>query len=201
LSEINGESTMKHHNLRLNNRGVSPVIAVILMVAITVVMSGLLWAMLNINTAEPKAVNLTATPQEKINYWKLTITAVSKNNFNIEDVEFNMIDKDGVLIYRTLPVNSNPTEFDSGLSKVYAMSNNGTVLDSTTGNPVDASSSFEDYKYCYIAFVDIDADQRVNEGDTIYVFKDYNNDGNIDILPIYKFRIFIDNEIAFDTKL
>ena len=192
---------MIYQNIRCNHKGVSPVIAVILMVAITVVMSGLLWAMLQINTAEPKAVNISASHIEKENSWKFSITAVSKNNLYIEDLQFRVVDKDGALLYQIRSFNVNPPIFQKGLSTIYAITLNATVLDSSTNNPVNVNSSISDYINCYVTYIDTDSDGKVNEADTIYLFKDYDNDGTNDILPIYKFQILIDNEMAFEAKV
>jgi flagellin-like protein len=192
---------MRNNKYKVNNRGVSPVIAVILMVAITVVLSGLLWAMLQVNPAQPKAVNLSASLTDKQYGYQITITAVSQKNFNANDMEIQMMTNEGTMDYSLRLIDSSPAPFYKGLSLVYALTVNSTVLDINTGNPVDGSTSFDDYTGCAIVFVDEDADNKVNTGDTIYVYNDYNNDGINDILPTYSLRILIDGELALTRKL
>jgi hypothetical protein len=98
-------------------------------------------------------------------------------------------------------IDTSPAPFYKGLSLIYALTVNSTVLDSNTGNPVDSSTNFDDYTGCAIIFVDEDADKKVNTGDTIYIFNDYDSDGNNDILPTYSLRILIDGELALTRSL
>jgi hypothetical protein len=105
------------------------------------------------------------------------------------------------MVYSLRLIDTSPAPFYKGLSMVYPLTVNSTVLDSNTGNPVDGSTSFNDYTGCAIVFIDEDADNKVNTGDTIYIYNDYNNDGTNDILPTYSLRILIDNELALSRKL
>lgn len=192
---------MRKRSLRFDHLGVSPVIAVILMVAITVVLSGLLWAMLQMQTAEPKAINISATPKEELFGWRVTITGVSKYSLNVDDLMVKMVDRDGALIYQVSRFDAKPAPFMKGLSKIYAMTlNTSAVQDSTTSSDVDGNSDFKDYTGCYIAYVDEDADNKVNEGDKFYVYKDYNGDGNDDILIHSKFKIYIEGELGLSKE-
>jgi flagellin-like protein len=196
-----GESGMKRRIVRFNHLGVSPVIAVILMVAITVVLSGLLWAMLQMQTAEPKAINISATHKEELFAWRITITGVSLYSLNVDDLVIKMVDRDGALTYQLSKLDAKPAPFMKGLSKIYAMTlNTSSVQDSTTGTDVDGNSAFKDYVGCYVAFVDEDGDNKVNEGDKFYVYKDYNGDGNEDISFHVKFKIYIEDELALSRE-
>ncbi len=196
-----GESEMRYISRELNLRAVSPVIGVILMVAITVVLAGLLWAMIQFNPAETNSVYITATAVDKSFGWEVTVTGISQNSFDIEDLKVQMIDRENVMIYQLTPRNCNPLPFLNGLSKIYPMTLNSTVLDSTTTNVIDENSQMDDYMGCYIAYIDEDADNKVNEGDVFIIYKDFTNDGNNDIFPSFKFRIIIDDDLAMSRIL
>jgi len=185
-----------------DEKGVSPVIAVILMVAITVVLAGVLWAMLQ-GLGDTKTPNerLTAIVSEKSFGWQVTISSGSSNDLNLEDIEFQLITDEGPTEYRVTINNANPGKFIDGESVVYAMTKGTAVIDNQTSNQVNEDSRFEDYEGCYIAYIDQNADTKVTSGDTIYVYKDYDNDGIEEILSRYKLKITVDSETALEKTL
>jgi flagellin-like protein len=185
----------------VDKRGVSPVIGVILMVAITVVLSGLLWSMFNFQPVESRAKNISGTISEKSFGWKIEIAAVSGNYFDLDQITFRVITDSGYTLFKLRTSDSDPEPFFDDLSKVYPLTNGSAVIDMTTGNPVTNSSNFRNYQGCQVAFVDADSDDRITPGDIVYLYKDYNNDGEIDIFPIYSFKIFFGDTMALSQIL
>lgn len=187
--------------IRNDKIGVSPVIAVILMVAITVVLSGVLWAMLtNIDPTGPEQTRITMSrPVEKTYGWQIQISKVS-GTLDLEDAKFQIIDREAILVYSITISNTNPEPFIDGGSKVYAMTLNPAPVNNgnATVGPNDALSVFEG---CYIAYIDQTNDQKVNGGDSIYIYKDNNSDIIQDVRPNYIFQLMSGGEMAGSKTL
>jgi flagellin-like protein len=159
-----------------DEKGVSPVIAVILMVAITVVLAGVLWAMLQFPPPGDNQIRITTkSPEEKTFGWKIEIASISEK-LQIEEAKFQIIDNQGTLLYSLTISNANPQPFNRGLSKVYPMTMSGPVRDNSTGDVINSDSTFDNYEDCYIAYIDQTNDERVSASDSFYIYKDYNND-------------------------
>jgi flagellin-like protein len=186
---------------RIKQQAVSPVIAVILMVAITVVLSGMLWALLQFNSPEPKAANIAVSKVDRPEHWIITISTCGSNNYYLEDVRFQVISDEKNLDYQLALTDADPDSYKKGLSTVYPLTISSTVLDNTTGTPVSGASDFSEYENCYIAFIDGDSDNMLNHGDVIYLYKDYDNDGIDNIISRFSFRIVIDGKIAYTDLL
>lgn len=193
---------MKYWPIRFDNRGVSPVIAVILMVAITVVLSGVLWAMLQVSDVEPDT-NLIGVSniQEKSNYWEISIGKVGTKSLLLDQIEIQIETNSGYLEYILTEADSDPQPFAKGLSTVYPLTKNGPVTDLNTGNPVNNNTIFANYAGCYVSYLDVDMNNRVSSGDILNIYKDYNNDGTQDIFPNYNIKIVINNEVALKKGL
>jgi hypothetical protein len=171
------------------------------MVAITVVLSGLLWSMFNFQPVESRAKNISGTISEKSFGWKIEIAAVSNNNFDLDQITFRVITDSGYTLFNLRTSDSDPEPFFDDMSKVYPLTNGSAVIDITTGNPVTNSSNFRDYQGCYVVFVDADSDGRITPGDVVYIYKDYDRDGENDISPVYFFKIFFGNTMALSLLL
>ena len=193
---------MLRNMIRKDEYGVSPVIAVILMVAITVVLSGVLWAMLTgLAPDEPDSVKIPMSkPIEKIYGWQLEITEVS-GTLNLEDAKFLVIDNEGALVYSITTNNANPSAFTKGQSTVYAMTLGPNAVKDASNNTIDGDDALSEYSGCYLVYLDQNSDQKVNAGDSIYVYKDYDADGTEEISANYIFRIMANNDMAGEKGL
>ena len=185
---------------KVDEKGVSPVIAVILMVAITVVLAGVLWAMIRIEPPGDDQIRMTIKLSEETFGWNVEIVSIS-GNLRLEETKFQMEDNEGILLYELLINNIDPQPFDRGISKVYPMTMSGPVLDNTTGDVIDSGSSFNDYERCYIAYVDNTDDERVTSGDSFYIYKDYNNDNTDEISSNFSILIKAHDDIAISKEL
>lgn len=190
---------------RKEEKGVSPVIAVILMVAITVVLAGVLWAMLSGMdfTTEPTDVNITTHAREKGNVgWQITIDSVN-GNLRLDEARFRFVDSDNIQQWERTVNDANPPRFQKGESYVYAIpSGSAPVRDNETGSDVSGTSLFEKYELCYMAYIDSDHNQKVSSGDAIWIYKDYDSDGVIDYRGTHKLEIKDpDNTLAGSESL
>jgi flagellin-like protein len=187
------DSTMKKKKkcIRKDDEAVSPVIAVILMVAITVVLAGVLYVWVNgITPPENPNSPISARISEKADYWELEIIKTGSGGLNIEDAKFQLIDASNIVHYKVDINDANPVPFQKGISKIYPLASSSLpISDNSTGSTITESSRLEDYENCYIAMIDQNMDDKISAGDTILIFKDFNNDGNNDVESSYKFEM------------
>ena len=188
--------------IRKDDKAVSPVIAVILMVAITVVLAGVLWAMLSqLGTEESAALNITAkNPVEKSYGWQIEISSIS-GSLNLEDAKFQVVDNEGALVYSLTSSDVNPAAFSKGASTVYAMTGGTNPVKDDGNNTVDGDDALSVYSGCYVAYVDQTGDGKVNGGDSVYVYKDYDADSTDEISSNYSVKILSGDDMAMNKKL
>jgi flagellin-like protein len=186
---------------RKDDEAVSPVIAVILMVAITVVLAGVLWAMLSqLGTEESAALNITAkNPVEKTYGWQIEISSIS-GSLNLEDAKFQVVDNENTLLYSLTIDDANPAAFAKGASTVYAMTKGAGVVDDTNAT-VDGNDALSVYSGCYIAYIDQTGDGKCNGGDTVYVYADYDGNSVDDVASNYAVKILSGDDMAMNKKL
>ena len=188
--------------IRTDDKAVSPVIAVILMVAITVVLAGVLWALISdIDPPTPRGTTITVMIVETNYGWRANIIGVVGGEPSFDDIKFQMINYQGTIEYKITIDDAKPSELIVGLSKVYPMTKGGPVQDNTTGSEVNSNSKVQDYEGCYIAYIDQDGDGRISVGDILHIYKDYDNDGIEDISSNSIFEITIGNDRALHKPL
>ena len=88
--------------IRKDDVAVSPVIAVILMVAITVVLAGVLYAWVSsINPGDDSSVTISKTLDDKGTYWKINIIKVTIGilDFFFLILSFNILEKERIKDY------------------------------------------------------------------------------------------------------
>lgn len=175
-----------------NRSAVSPVIAIILMVAITVVLTGVIYMWLS---------NLSAGGDENLAYvgvdinkkngdWEVTILSVKGNNLAINDLKFLIYSKDKVLIHSKSILDSNPTALHAGESIVYPLAINATgVTIKGTSQHVTANTSLGNYVGSIFTVIDYDGNEYLTQGDTIRIYSDFDGDGMEDIDHTYNFAI------------
>ena len=185
-------------SIQNNDNAVSPVIAVILMVAIAVVLSGVLWAMLsNMGTPDIAGSDTVLTTRRNSkgeSGWEITIESIN-NRLALDDVTFLLVDKDRIVLWQANSGQALPPPFLKGGSTIHAIPcTPGTpVRDGKTNDTVTNITAFMDYELCYMAFLDSDSDGKVTSTDAIWIFKDYNSDGTPDLSPGYTLEIRDDN--------
>ena len=194
---------MKNKSIRKDDEAVSPVIAVILMVAITVVLSGVLYVW--IRGIQPQEdvdnIRITAIDTEKSTHWEITIASIS-GTLAIDDLKFQMIDSSKTALYNVDINDANPSSISRGESTIFPIpSGSGGVLDNSTNSVVTENSELKNYEYCYIAYNDQNNDERVSAGDNIWVYKDFNNNGIDDIKSNYKLQVLVGKNIPLTVNL
>lgn len=133
-------------------------------------------------------------------YWEVRIVKVTGGTFNLDDAYFTIAPQMGSIsryelgidranpILRTsdgLTVYPIPYQF-GGFGYENATFGDGEILDT------DSVAKPEVWAGCFFAYLDVQSDNKVNNGDIIWVFKDYNDDGNIDLVT--------DNEITIRKR-
>ncbi len=175
---------------------------VILLIVIPLVLAGVLFVFMSNMESEEGSTSVIITaksPQEKTYGFLIEITKTS-GTLDLEEAKFQVVDNQGLLVYSVTIQNSNPAPFSKGQSWVYPMTlGTSPVTDGiSTVNGDDALSAYEG---CYIAFIDQNQDEKINSGDSLYIYKDNNNDGINDIKSNYSIRIMSRDEMVMNKVL
>ena len=178
------------------------IVVVLLIVIVPVILAGVLWVMMTpLHSEESTSLVITAkSPIEKVYGWQIEITKVS-GTLNPEDARFHVVDSDGSLLYSITVDDSNPSPFSKGYSTVYAMTISSTPVKDAGNNIINGDDAISEYSGCYIAYLDQDSNGRVNGGDSLYVYKDYNADGIIEVFNGYELKILSGDSMALNKKL
>lgn len=187
----------KINGIRKDDIAVSPVIAVILMVAITVVLAGVLYVWVSrIPTGETQGVPISTDINEKAEYWELEIIEVS-GTLKISDLKINIISTTGTQLFSKSATDTNPTPIKSGESTIYPVPSNPSIAvyensSNGDGQTIDTESVEKPHLWegCFYSFLDAQSNGRVNAGDIIRIYKDYNDNGADDIKPGYKIKFY-----------
>lgn len=176
-----------------NSEGVSPVIAVILMVAITVVLAGLVYYWIA-QFSDTTDSGLAYIGYEKISYgqdWKITIEKVQGTRIPLENINLLISDENGIILHRKHISDSNPSPFASELSTIYPIAGNdsGTVI-SNTSLPVGVNDDFNNYIGAIFVIIDLNNDELLSTGDTIRIYGDIDGDGILDITAGDYFKVY-----------
>jgi hypothetical protein len=146
-------------------------------------------------------IRITAIVTEKSAHWEITIASVS-GSLNIDEIKLQMIDTSHTALFNVDINDANPSSVTRGKSTIFPIpSGSGSVMDNSTNSVVTGNSELKNYEYCYIAYNDQNNDERVNAGDNIWIFKDFNNDGIDDIKSNYRLQVLIGNEIPLNANL
>ena len=199
---------MKIKNIRKDDEfGVSPVIAVILMVAITVVLAGVLYAMLNVPPPTTPHISVSASVTDKNTHWEIKIIGVSGGTLAVQDAKFQIVSKSNVVKLKTDIKNANPASITSDYTTAYPIPYNPStpVQENAThgdGDIIDESSLDNPsiWENCALAYYDAMSDDRLSAGDSILVFKDWNGDRTEEIVPGYDFNLLDENNEPVLTK-
>lgn len=193
---------------RKDDEAVSPVIAVILMVAITVVLAGVLYVWVSsFGGGGTSGVSISSSYTDKTHYYKLDIIKVSGGTLSIDDAKFLLVSKQGIQEFRRTITDANPegTDMKSGDSRAYPipvdLSDFVNYDDDSTADPrIVANTDLDEpekWENCTFSFLDAQDDKKINAGDVFWIYKDYNDDGTDDVVPGYVFKILDgkDNEV------
>ena len=164
--------------------GVSPVIAVILMVAITVVLSGLIYYWVSqFSTSSEKELAYIGFHKSTIDEdWIITIEKVQGTRLKLENLYFFIADVSGVVKYRKTTTEANPAAFLNDESMIYPIPSNASgVISSKTSLPVGASDDLPDYVGAVYVIIDTDNNGILNTGDIIRIHHDIDGDGTREI--------------------
>jgi len=184
---------------RKDDKAVSPVIAVILMVAITVVLAGVLYVWVTtFNTPTPPPSSVSLSINEKAYGWEIEVISVS-GTFNLEDAKFRINDEFNFRLWERDLSEAQPPAFKKGESKAYTVPTDETGsndVDDGKGNIIDATHNPGEYQNCSVAYIDQENNDRLSAGNRIYIYKDNNNDGANEVLSGYKFELLYKDKMV-----
>jgi len=175
-----------------NEKAVSPVIAVILMVAITVVLAGLLYVWINSFStgSEGEVVYVGFDLDDTYNGWEVSILSVQGESVTLNSISLLIYNHEKILLYGKALSDSNPKPLTIHSSVVYPIPINSTpVISKQTLNPVKGNDSLSDYVGAIFAYKDFNNDGYLSTGDTVRIYNDFDGDGTKDILSNYYFSI------------
>ena len=192
-------------HLKKREEAVSPVIATILMVAITVVLAGVLGVTISSFTKPPAGSNVVVAlvptsfvnPSEDIGTnnshgWSIAVNSVEGGKANIVEVEIVVKTSAGTVLARVKPgaIVAPDLSFTAGTTPYYIDVVGTCGYDATVGGVNEAAvacsaniagTGFQTVQGVAIIFLDNNKDGEVSGTDTVLVFKDNNADGTIDI--------------------
>ena len=183
-----------------NQEGVSPVIAVILMVAITVVLSGIIYYWVSqFSTTSEKGLAYIGFEKDSVdNIWEISIIKVQGARIPLDNIFFRICDQNGVNTYRKSIGDTNPTTFAIDDTQIYPIAvNTSGVISRITSAPVTINDTFQDYIGAIFVFLDHDNDYFITTGDSIKIYSDFDGDGTEDIEMGNFFKI---NDLGGDNE-
>jgi hypothetical protein len=179
------------------------IILVVLFVVVPLIFVGILytWTSELEGTEEQTVIIISKQPSEKSYGWQIEITDIS-GTISLEDARFQVVDSNGVLEYSVTIDDASPAAFTKGSSTVYAMTKYSGVTIGNSTIPVSGTTALTDYSKCFIAYFDQTSDGKINGGDSLYIYKDYDADGTDDVLSNYDVKIITSNdEMAMNKAL
>ena len=175
-----------------NKKAVSPVIAVILMVAITVVLAGLLYVWVNSFStgSEGEVAYVGFDIDDVLGGWEITILNVQGEDIPLNTISLLIYNRDKVILYDKTISEANPGPLTTQSSTIYPLpSNSSAVISKQTSKPVLGNNSLNDYIGAMFIYKDFNNDYYLSNADTIRIYNDFDGDGNQDILYNYYFSI------------
>jgi hypothetical protein len=170
------------------------IIIIIFIVIATIVIAGILYSISTYdedwyddeyyNTPE-----ISALLTEKSNAFVITIANVRGGYLWLYDAIFEISDENDVLQYRLGLDDSNPISIYSGESVIYPMTRFTNPVTDGSGGDLDGNDPLGEYANCTIAYIDQNGDEEVSADDSIWIYKDNNNDGIDDVKPRYNFFV------------
>ena len=179
---------MKHSGE--NEKAVSPVIAVILMVAITVVLAGLLYIWVNTfsTDSEGEVVYVGFDLDHIYGGWEISIVSVQGQSVSLNTISLSIFNHEKIILYSKALSEANPGPLTIHTSVIYPIPNNSSpVISKQTSNPVEGDDSLTDYVGAIFAYKDANNDDYLSTGDIIRIYDDFDGDGSKDILSNYYF--------------
>ena len=179
-------------NVSEKDSGVSPVISVILMVAITVTLSGIIYLWVSdFSTTTDSA--LTYVGYDKVSRndnWDIEIINVQGSLVSLHSITFMICDSNGILVHERSLFDANPPNFLKDSTTIYPLAcNDSGVISSRTGLPVTGQDDFLDYVGIIFLILDNDMDGRLSNGDFIKIYGNIDADDELEITPGDHFKI------------
>lgn len=192
---------MLKRNVGENKFGVSPVIGIILMVAITIVLTGMLYYWIQeLSSSNEKGLSYVGIDVNDVqgDDWVITIQQIQGNPIPLDTLGLMITNIEGITLYDKNIGDANPQSLLVNGAIVYPIANNSSVVTSIkTSQPVTADDNLNDYYNAIFVIIDYDADKYLTPGDVIRIYGDFDKDGNKEITYGNYFKL----ENQMGTKL
>lgn len=144
-----------------------------------------------------------ANPHEYSYCYKLEIVKVSGGSLRTEDAKFQIYDDNTIRVWEAYTYQANPYKLTIGLSTVYAVPYGWAdrVTDSSTASVITPASMFQNYQNCSFCYLDADSDGKFSAGDTIYIYKDPDDDGTDEVSGGYVLKIWYGEDLVSMKEL
>lgn len=152
---------------------------------------------------EETSVRINSSNAIRTSYgWEILISMVAGGNPKLSDIKFEVHDKDDSRLYEAYATEAQPSKLSTNQGDIYAIpSGLGDVTDSLTENTIVRNSSLSNYQFCYMVYCDTDYNFKLTPGDKIYIYRDFDSDGNNDVLQEDIFYILLKNEKILNKPL
>ncbi len=177
------------------------IIIIIIVLALVILMPVLLAGILYVWVSDfgdggTTGALISASLSDRNTYYQIEILKVSGGSLGISDLKFQLITNTGILQFSKSTSDSNPTLLILGQSRAYPIpSGINPVNENATngdGETVDNDSINRPHVWenCLFCYLDANGDSKVNAGDSIWIYKDYDDDGVEEVISRYRFSIF-----------
>jgi len=151
-------------------------------------------------------LSMSANKADKNIYYSIDIVKISGGSLNIANAKFLIITSSGVQLINRAYTDASPSSLTQGDTTVYPIPSSLSPVyeNSSTGDGATVDTDTINYPLrwegCYLAFIDSESDGKVNAGDAIWIYKDYNDDGTNEISSGYKIKILDNNDYEILVK-
>lgn len=121
------------------------------------------------------SLKVTSYSTEKSTAWVVTISSMTGGTLNLDKARFEIQDEDGYIEHSTWIGKANPSYILKSSNTIYPIPSGSNKVDDGK-IPVIDTTNLLDYQNCTMAIVDTESDGKLNTGDSIWIYKDINND-------------------------
>ena len=126
------------------------------------------------------SLKISSYSTEKSSAWVVTISSITGGTANLDEVRFEIEDESGYIKHSTWIGKANPSYVLKSGNTIYPIPSGSNKVDDGK-IPVIDTTNLLDYQNCTMAIVDTESDGKLNMGDSIWIYKDIDNDDIQDI--------------------
>jgi hypothetical protein len=159
-------------------KGLNKMIIIIVVTVVMILIFGGLGVVIWLGSFEGSgsgSLKVSSYKTENSNAWVITISSMTGGTLNIDEIRFELEDESGYIELSTWIGNANPSYILKSSNTIYPIPSGSNKVDDGK-IPVIDKTNLLDYQNCTMAIVDAESDGRLNTGDSIWIYKDIDND-------------------------